>query len=216
MLRAIPPARSGIVVVDRELPVVGRGTSSAAMHPDTSVLPKKKCEGAISAPPTPSYRLPAVHRKLMYLFYSQSDNRDETQVSYKAATGISWMSSKHSTASTLLGRFPRMMGYCFHRCRYFCCVRLLLFAADYAVVVATVVSCIRPSLCSFLSPEESPSCLVSSQVRHVHVNYNLCAHVFLGRARGRPMGSEHSSAQTWSCKPPGDHGMHHRRSSVKR
>ena len=121
--------------------------------------------------------------------------------------------------------------YCFLCCRYFCCFKLLLFAAGSAVVAATVVSCLRPFFCSFPSPEESPSCLVSSQSRHVHVmscawkidahvrvrvcsrayNYNLCAHLFLGRVPGRPTGSEHSSAQTWSCKPPGDEGMQHRR-----
>ena len=92
-LRAIPPARAKIV--DQELSVVGRGTSPSAMRPHTSVLPKEKCEGAISAPPPPSPSLPAVHRKLMYLFYSQSDNHNGTQVPYKAATGMSWTSSKH-------------------------------------------------------------------------------------------------------------------------
>ena len=39
----------------------------------------------------------------------------------------------------------------------------------------------------------------------------MCVHVFLGRAPGRPTGSEHSSAQTLPSTPSGGYGMQRRR-----
>ena len=69
-LRAIPPARAK--TADQESFVVGRDTSSSAIRPHTSILPKEKCEFVISSPPPPSPSLPAAHRKFLYLFSIQS------------------------------------------------------------------------------------------------------------------------------------------------